>query len=171
MGAEADRLRMTMPINVRTEETADLAGNQFVPARFPIPLDIDDPAERIQVIHDLVAVQRAEPAMALVEPLARVLNRLPTSMSTGIFGSMLKGVDLVTSNVPGAPIPIYIAGGQIEALFAFGPMTGAAANLTLLSYRDDLHIGDQPRPRRGDRAGDRSSSCYRAAWDELVAVG
>ena len=54
---------------------------------------------------------------------------------------MLKGVDLVTSNVPGAPIPVFIAGGQIEALFAFGPMTGAAANITLLSYLDDLHIG------------------------------
>ena len=170
MGAEADRLRMTMPINVRTEETSDLAGNQFVPARFPIPLDIDDAAERIQAIHDLVAVQRAEPAMALVEPLARVLNRLPTSMSTGIFGSMLKGVDLVTSNVPGAPIPIYIAGGQIEGLFAFGPMTGAAANLTLLSYRDDLHIGINLDPAAVTEPA-TFVECYRAAWDELIAVG
>ena len=170
MGAEADRLRMTMPINVRTEETADLAGNQFVPARFPIPLDIDDPAERIQAIHDLVAVQRAEPAMALVEPLARVLNRLPTSMATGVFGSMLKGVDLVTSNVPGAPIPIYIAGGQIDALFAFGPMTGAAANLTLLSYRDDLHIGINLDPAAVTEPA-TFVECYQEAWDELVAVG
>jgi diacylglycerol O-acyltransferase / wax synthase len=170
MGADADHLRMTMPINVRTEETSDLAGNQFVPARFPIPLDIDDAAERIQAIHDLVAVQRAEPAMALVEPLARVLNRLPTSMSTGIFGSMLKGVDLVTSNVPGAPIPIYIAGGQIEGLFAFGPMTGAAANLTLLSYRDDLHIGINLDPAAVTEPA-TFVECYRAAWDELIAVG
>ena len=34
-----DALRMTMPINVRNDETADLAGNQFVPARFAVPLD------------------------------------------------------------------------------------------------------------------------------------
>jgi WS/DGAT/MGAT family acyltransferase len=166
-GSAADRLRMTMPINVRSEETADLAGNQFVPARFPIPLDIDDPAERMQAVHDLVSTQRAEPAMALVEPLARLLNRLPTAVSTGLFGSMLKGVDLVTSNVPGAPIPIYIAGGKIEALFAFGPMTGAAANLTLLSYRDDMHIGINLDPA-AVTAPATFVDCYRAAWDEVL---
>ena len=48
LGADAAELRMTMPINVRTEETSDLAGNQFVPARFPIPLDLEDPADRIR---------------------------------------------------------------------------------------------------------------------------
>jgi hypothetical protein len=170
MGSSADRLRMTMPINVRSDETADLAGNQFVPARFPIPLDIDDPAERMRAIHDLVTVQRAEPAMALVEPLARLLNRLPTSMSTGLFGSMLKGVDLVTSNVPGAPMPIYIAGGQIEALFAFGPMTGAAANLTLLSYRDEMHIGINLDPAAVTAPATFVES-YRAAWDEILKGG
>ena len=105
--------------------------------------------------------------MALVEPLARLLNRLPTSVSTGIFGSMLKGVDLVTSNVPGAPIPIFIAGGQIEALFAFGPMTGAAANLTLLSYRDELHIGINLDPAAVTEPA-TFLECYRSAWDELV---
>jgi WS/DGAT/MGAT family acyltransferase len=170
MGSSADRLRMTMPINVRSDETADLAGNQFVPARFPIPLDIHDPAERMRAIHDLVTVQRAEPAMALVEPLARLLNRLPTSMSTGLFGSMLKGVDLVTSNVPGAPMPIYIAGGQIEALFAFGPMTGAAANLTLLSYRDEMHIGINLDPAAVTAPGTFVES-YQAAWDEILKGG
>ena len=41
-------------------------------------------------------------------PLADVLNRLPTDATTGIFGSMLRGVDFVTSNVPGPPIPVYL---------------------------------------------------------------
>ena len=82
---------------------------------------------------------------------------------------MLKGVDLVTSNVPGAPIPIYIAGGQVEALFAFGPMTGAAANLTLLSYLDDLHIGINLDPAAVTEP-DRLVAALRAGWDELLAV-
>ena len=43
-GAPVDALRMTMPINVRTEATEDVAGNQFVPARFPVPMTIDDPS-------------------------------------------------------------------------------------------------------------------------------
>jgi len=108
--------------------------------------------------------------MALVDPMARLLNQLPTSVTTGVFGSMLKGVDLVTSNVPGAPIPIYIAGARIDAMFAFGPMTGAAANITLLSYRDDLLIGVNLDPAAVTDPGLFMTSLG-AAWDEVLAVG
>ena len=140
-GVEVEALRMTMPINVRTEGTADVAGNQFVPARFTVPVAIDDPAEHMQAIHALVDQQRHEPANALVEPLAIVLNRLPTTAVTALFGSMIKGSDFTTSNVPGAPIPIYIAGAQVEAMIPFGPLAGVALNVTLLSNLDDVHIG------------------------------
>ena len=170
MGMPAGSLRMSMPINVRTQETEDQAGNQFVPARFPIPLDEDDPTRRMQVLHELILAQRGEPSLGLVEPLAGVLRRLPTSLSTGLFGSMLKGVDLVTSNVPGAPIPIYTAGGRVESMFALGPLTGAALNLTLLSYLDDIHIGINLDPAAVTEP-DRLVAALRAGWDEVLAVG
>lgn len=140
-GADVEALRMTMPINIRTEGTADLAGNQFVPARFTIPVAVDDPAEHMQIIHELVDQQRREPANALVEPLAIVLNRLPTTAVTALFGAMIKGSDFTTSNVPGAPIPIYIAGAQVEAMIPFGPLAGVALNVTLLSNLDEVHVG------------------------------
>ena len=145
-GADVDALRMTMPINIRNEETADLAGNQFAPARFAVPMTIADPIERMRVVRDLVAGQRAEPALALTEPLAGILYRLPTSVATGVFGSMLRGVDFVTSNVPGVPIPVYFAGALMESQFAFGPMSGAASNVTLLSYLDEVQIAVNSDP-------------------------
>ena len=140
-GAPVDALRMTMPINIRTDATAGLAGNQFVPARFPVPLVHGDPLDRMRAVRDIVAAQRAERALALTEPLAGVLNRLPTTVTTQLFGSMLKGVDFVTSNVPGAPLPVYFAGAQLVAQYPFGPLSGAAANITLLSWLDDVCIG------------------------------
>ena len=36
-GQPAGALRMSMPINVRTEATENVAGNQFAPARFALP--------------------------------------------------------------------------------------------------------------------------------------
>jgi WS/DGAT/MGAT family acyltransferase len=140
-GAAVEALRMTMPINIRTDETANLAGNQFAPARFAVPMTIDDPVERMRAIRELVLSARAEPALSLAEPLAAVLYRLPTSVATGVFGAMLRGVDFVTSNVPGVPIPVFLAGARMEAQFPFGPMSGAATNITLLSYLDELQIG------------------------------
>ena len=92
-------------------------------------------------IRELVATQRSEPALPFTETIAGILNRLPTTVVTQIFGSMLKGVDFVTSNVPGAPVPVFLAGGRMESHIAFAPLSGAATNITLVSYLDDLHIG------------------------------
>jgi len=139
--APVESLRMTMPINVRTDETAELAGNQFVPARFTVPVAIEDPAEHMQAIHELVGQQRSEPALGLLEPMSIVLNRLPTTAVTALFGSMIKGMDFTTSNVPGAPIPVYLAGARVERMFPFGPLAGVAVNVTLLSNIDEVDIG------------------------------
>jgi hypothetical protein len=54
---------------------------------------------------------------------------------------MLKGVDFVTSNVPGPQIDTYASGGLIEEIYGFGPLSGAAANITLFSYRGRCGIG------------------------------
>jgi diacylglycerol O-acyltransferase len=161
---------MTMPINIRNAETADVAGNQFAPARFPVPLDIDDPVERMRAIRALVAQQRGEPALALAEPLSGALRRLPTGVTTGVFGSMLRGIDFVTSNVPGVPIPVYLAGARMEAQFPFGPMSGAATNITLMSYLDEAQIGVNLDPAAVTDP-DVFLECLRDGFDEVLKAG
>lgn len=145
-GHDVDNLRMTMPISVRNDRTARVAGNQFAPARFAVPLGIADPIGRMNTVRELVERWRHEPALALTEPLANVLARLPATATTALFGSMLKGIDFVTSNVPGPPIPVYIDGARMERQIAFGPMTGAAANLVVLSYCNELNVGINTDP-------------------------
>ncbi len=168
--APVDELRMTMPINVRNDDTEDLAGNQFAPARFAVPIAIADPVERMATVRELVRRQRAEPALALTEPLAGLLYRLPTSVSTGVFGAMLRGIDFVTSNVPGVPIPVFFAGARMEAQFAFGPMSGAAANITLVSYLDELQIAVNSDPAAVPDA-DVFHACLLEGIDEIRKVG
>lgn len=139
-------LRMAMPISVRTDATASKAGNQFVPTRFAVPIDLDDPIARMNAVRELVAKERAEPALALSDPIANLVNRLPATATTSLFGSMLRGVDFITSNVPGAPIPVYLCGAHLESQIALGPMSGAAANVVLVSYGDDVNIGVNTDP-------------------------
>jgi diacylglycerol O-acyltransferase / wax synthase len=145
-GEPVEALRTAMPINIRSEATQDVAGNQFVPARFVVPVGPADHVARMAAVRDLVARQRSEPALASTDAIAGVLTRLPTSVTTQLFGSMLKGVDFITSNVPGTPVPLYVAGARIEANFPFGPLSGAATNVVLLSYVDELHIGVNTDP-------------------------
>ena len=103
------------------------------------------------------------------EPLAGILNRLPTTAVTGIFGSMLKGVDFITSNVPGLPVPVYLGGARLESQIALGPMSGSAANVVLVSYLDDLNIGINTDPVAiGDP--DVLLDCIRDSFDELLKL-
>jgi WS/DGAT/MGAT family acyltransferase len=169
-GVEVGELRMTMPINIRSDENVNVAGNQFVPARFAVPAGIDDAIARMNAIRELVAEQRAEPALALTEPLANLLNRLPATATTAVFGAMLKGIDFITSNVPGAPVPIFVAGAMVESQIALGPMTGAATNVVLLSYCDDVNLGITMDPA-AIPDGDVFVECLRDSFEEVIKLG
>lgn len=147
MGATLSSLRMGMPISVRNAQTAETAGNEFVPARFVIDASSDDPLEVLQRTKDRLREIVAEPANTLVKPLSGVINRLPTTLTTNLFGSMMKGLDFQASNVPGSPVPVYLNGKRVVATTAFGPMAGSAMNATLLSYVDTVFIGINADPK------------------------
>lgn len=169
-GTPAERFRMAMPISLRNEATAARAGNQFSPSRSEVPANLSDPIARMTAVRELVDRLRHEPALSLTEPLAGIISRLPTSVTTSTFGAMLRGIDFTTSNVPGAPFPVYFAGALVEAQFAFGPMAGAGANITLLSYQDEVHIGVNVDPAAVTDA-DLLVSSLRESFDAICALG
>lgn len=84
---------------------------------------------------------RAEPTLQMTSTLAGILNRLPTATTTALFGGMLKCCDFVTSNIPGAPVPVYVGGARVERLYAFAPPAGSAFNVALISHCDTCCVG------------------------------
>src|SRR5690606_8512824 len=78
--------------------------------------------------------------------------------------------NLVISNVPGPPFPIYLAGAEVKAIFPLGPvMEGAGLNLTVMSYRGNVDFGFMVAsdlvPDVWDMAG-----AVRPAFEELLAA-
>ncbi|MFZ4432912.1 MAG: wax ester/triacylglycerol synthase domain-containing protein [Microthrixaceae bacterium] len=168
-GVELPGLRMGMPINVRAADAVERAGNDFVPARFELPTSADDLADLMRGIRERMVGARNEPANQLVEVLSNALNRLPTSVVTQIFGTMMKGLDFQASNVPGSPIPIYLRGVPVRSITPFGPIAGAAANVTLLSYQNELNIGINADPAAVTEP-DLFVECVRRGYDEVLAL-
>ena len=80
-------------------------------------------------------------ATASLETLAAVATTLPTSLITRLARQQAQTVDFATSNVRGAPVPMYVAGAQLLENYPVGPLGGVAFNLTLLSYNHSLDMG------------------------------
>ena len=68
-------------------------------------------------------------------------STLPTSLITRLARQQSQTIDFATSNVRGAPVPLYVAGAQVLQNYAVGPLAGVAYNLTLLSYNHSLDMG------------------------------
>jgi WS/DGAT/MGAT family acyltransferase len=168
-GRPAAELRMTMPINVREGDAGKKAGNQFAPARFAVPIAIPDPGARMRRLRELVAAERREPALGFLDDVAAVLSRLPRSVSVGLFGSMLKSIDFVTSNVPGPPFPVWSSGARVESMFGFGPLSGAAVNVTLFSYDGQVHFAVATDPA-AVRDPDFFLECLRLGVEEVLSL-
>ncbi|MCX7619565.1 MAG: wax ester/triacylglycerol synthase family O-acyltransferase [Acidimicrobiales bacterium] len=116
-----------------------------------LPVDTDDPVEQLLRIHeetkDAKAVHNAMGAdliqdMALIAPpgiynLALRLYALPQVSAT-----LPPVQNVVISNVPGPPIPLYIAGARVKGIYPFGPLIeGSGVNITVLSNMGNMDFG------------------------------
>ncbi len=164
LGAEVDELRMAMPVSLRTAED-EMGGNHVTVMRFTVPVGVEDADERIRRLHDIGRRIRQEKSLTHTEAIAGVLNLMPS----GVIGAMLKHIDFLASNVPGVPVPLYLAGRRVSRYIPFGPTAGSSLNVTLMSYDGTCCIGvnvdtaavtDVPLLMR----------CLREGFDEVLAL-
>jgi WS/DGAT/MGAT family acyltransferase len=164
-GTPVDELRISMPVSTRSAGTT--GGNAFTPTRVLVPTG-PDPRERFVEINARLSVTKEERALGFTEMLAGLFNLLPTSLLVRVAKSQVETVDFTTSNVRGAPWPLYIAGALIEGNFPLGPVAGTAFNLTTLSYNGSLDMG-----LHVDRAAvsepDLLRACIEESFGELLA--
>jgi len=130
----AEAIRMHMPVSIRSSEAPGKLDNQFTPTRFVLPLGEVDPIERLQRTRTLLQEVREQPALVHTADITATVRRLGDTASTSLIGAMMRGVDVTTSNVPGSPVPVYLAGARVTEFHGFGPLAGSAINLTFFSY-------------------------------------
>lgn len=138
MGQPVDQLRSSMAISTRTESSG---ANAFSLARMLVPTGQMPLPERFELIQQAADSARETSGAASLETLAAVASTLPTSLITRLARQQAQTIDFATSNVRGAPMPMYVAGAQLLTNYPVGPLGGVAFNLTLLSYNHSLDMG------------------------------
>ncbi|QYG93858.1 DUF1298 domain-containing protein [Iamia sp. SCSIO 61187] len=161
-----DELRMAMPISTRSDKSS--GGNAFAPTRVRVPVD-EDPRQRFREVHDRLGITKGERAVGFAGAVAGLGNLLPAPVLVRMVRQQTATVDFTTSNVRGAPFPLYIAGAEILGNHPIGPLAGTAWNLTTMSVNGNLDMGlhidvgavAEPVLLR---------TCIEAAFDELLAL-
>lgn len=136
----ATPLRIGVPVSTRTHGAG--AGNHWSPTRIDVTLAAG--AEPDAVAADLLADAsrlRADPVHGLLPLAATGLRLLPDQAAAAVFRAVSSGADVAASNVPGSPFPLRLCGRAIRELIPFGPLSGTAVNITLLSHAGAAHIG------------------------------
>jgi hypothetical protein len=127
-----------MAISTRTESSG---ANAFTLGRMLVPTGKMPIAERFALIHELSTATKHQSGGPSLDSLAGISAGLPTSVITRLARQQTQTVDFATSNVRGAPVPMYAAGAQLLHNYPVGPLSGVAFNLTLLSYLGNLDMG------------------------------
>lgn len=137
LGASFPAVKLGIPVSTRGE--GDSLHNQLQGMLVRAPLNLHDAAERVRLIHAMVAETRRQPWLALVDAAAAAAVRLP--FAPNLLAGMVRQTEVLASNLPGPPERLYLAGSEVRSLIPFGPRAGSALNLTLLSYAGGVAIG------------------------------
>jgi WS/DGAT/MGAT family acyltransferase len=142
-GEDVRPLKAMVPVSRRADNERDTLGNRVSMILVDLAVEVDHPRERLNRIHQQTSelkgsglVDGAEAVIVLADqvllfaaPLTRFLTqRIP--------------MNLVITNVPGPPVPLYLRGSRLREVFPYVEVVdNEGLTIALVSYDDTLFFG------------------------------
>ena len=141
---EGLELRALVPVSIRARDEHHQLGNRLAAMRAPLPVYVEDPVARLQVVRRAMDGLKESKQAVGAEVLAGMQALAPPTIlaqasrlnfSTRLF-------NLLVTNVPGPQFPLYLLGRRLDDLFpvAFLPK-GHALAVAVMSYDGGMDFG------------------------------
>lgn len=138
------------PVSVHGHE--GIEGTNKVSSMFvALPVELHDPVAQLEAIREITKGAKemhnamgADTLTGLAEFLPpRLVNQATRFYSRHNLANRHRPVhNLIVSNVPGPPVPLYCSGARVIATYPLGPvMEGAGLNITVLSNMGNVDFG------------------------------
>ena len=133
-----------VPVNLKPLDLSlpETLGNEFALVQLELPTDEPDPVAVLEIVrrrmNRIKNGSEAAVAFRLQETIARFSNTLYEA-SVDLFTNRTLGV---LTNVPGPPIPVYLAGALVEGIAGWAPMSGdQPMSFSICSYNGQVVVG------------------------------
>jgi diacylglycerol O-acyltransferase len=124
-----------------------ISGNRFSGVMMTLPVELEDPLERVQVVHDAAVDAKDTHNLLGPELVSRWSAYFPPAPAEKLFRWLAekdgqnKVLNIPISNVPGPREHGRVGGALVTEIYSVGPLTtGSGLNITVWSYVDQLNI-------------------------------
>ena len=171
-GTDPIRLKTMVPVSLRSAAEADGLGNRISFVFVDLPCDEPDPVRRVQNVARSMGVRKdanepegADSLMRLVGYAPRTLQRVASRLV-----SSPRSFDLVVSNIPGPPEPLWMLGCRLEEAYPIVPFADShSLSIGLTTVCDEAFLGLYA-DRRALPDADRLAELVDAEFDELLSA-
>ncbi len=139
---EGVNFRAAIPVNLRKPDEMATLGNRFGIIYLSLPIGIEEPLERLaEVRRRMLALKGSEEAVASFGIL-NVIGMSPNDVQEEMVKMFASKATTVLTNVPGPPMPLYLAGGKISGLMFWVPQSGRVSfGISIISYAGKVFLG------------------------------
>ncbi|MFF4774415.1 wax ester/triacylglycerol synthase family O-acyltransferase [Microtetraspora fusca] len=146
-----------VPVAVRTARGSETIGNQISAMITPLATNVECPKERLSTVRSAMLAAKRRFAVSPATWLNDVCAMFPAPFSAlatptlfRLAGMVGTGVNLIVSNVPGPPFPLYLCGARVLSYYPMSVVTDVtgALSITCISYDGRLDLGVVACPAR-----------------------
>lgn len=139
-----DVLKVLIPVSLRDAAHRGALGNQVSALVLRLPIGIGDPVERLEAVARATRRLKHRREASTAQVLLGAADLLPAPLVPPIarLTETQRMVNVVVTNVPGPPVPLYCLGARMLEAFPVVPLGGnLSLSIAILSYDGALTIG------------------------------
>ena len=137
-------LKAMVPVSRRTEsERGDSLGNKVSMIVVDLPVHEPDPVRRLERVRADTGDLKGSGYVDGAEAIIKIADGItPVAVPLTRFFSRSIPMNLVITNIPGPPVPLYLAGARLERAYPYVEVIdNEGLTIAVLSYDDQLFFG------------------------------
>jgi WS/DGAT/MGAT family acyltransferase len=142
-GQIVERLRISMPVNIRTPSEPLTLGNRFAAVPLELPAGIAEIGERVRAVKAAMDDLKQSVVPIVVYGIQRaLLTVLPHGVSRGLIDFLANKCTAVVTNVPGPQREVTLAGRRVRSMMFWVPQRAdIGVGISILSFAGKVQVG------------------------------